>query len=263
MPLDDAPEPSPEPRRSPGLDALRDVVARHEHGSSPWRSLVDARVGTTGAVWLVGVLAALALGVGAYALAQGRAAPEPAGGSTPDLPMAAGAGAAGTAGTSATDGNPGTPDSSTPALVVQVVGAVRRPGVYRVAAGARLGDLVDRAGGLTADADVDRIDLAAPLADGALVYLPRRGEASPPGPVVGGGAGTSTPGGTGSDTLLVDLNTATADQLDALPGVGPTTAAAIVAYRDQHGPFRSVDALADVTGIGPSKLAQIRPHVHL
>ena len=84
--------------------------------------------------------------------------------------------------------------------------------------------------------------------------------------MVGGGdsSGAGLAGAAGSSTsLIVDLNTATAEQLDALPGVGPTTAAAIVAYRDQHGPFESVDELADVTGIGPAKLAQIRPHVHL
>ena len=172
--------------------------------------------------------------------------------------------AAGTA-TSGSDRSDPTSAGVASELVVQVAGAVVHPGVFHLPVGARLGDLVQRAGGLTRDADVDRIDLAAPLSDGALVYLPRRGQALPPGPVVGGGA--STPGGTTADgsstTLVLDLNTATAEQLDALPGVGPTTAAAIVAYRDQHGPFRSVDDLADVTGIGPAKLAQIRPHVHL
>ncbi len=108
-------------------------------------------------------------------------------------------------------------------------------------------------------ADADRVDLAAPLSDGVLVYIPRRGETVPPGPVVGGGDDSSAPG----SASVVDVNTATAAQLDALPGVGPTIAAAIVAYRQQHGPFAQIDDLADVSGIGPAKLAQIRPHVHV
>jgi competence protein ComEA len=180
---------------------------------------------------------------------------------TADLPMAVGAD------TTSLTGDRAAPGVGNEAeLIVQVAGAVRRPGVFHLPASSRVGDLVARAGGLTTDADVDRIDLAAPLADGALIYLPRRGQALPPGPVVGGGdssTGGSSGAGGSSTSLMVDVNTATAEELDALPGVGPTTAAAIVAYRQQHGVFRSVDDLADVTGIGPAKLAQIRPHVHL
>jgi len=262
VPVDGSTDPD-DAERSVGLDALR-AAARDERGPIPWRALLEARVGASPSIWVVAVLAALALGVGLVALVHGRSTPTASSGSTstPDLPMAAGAGDA----TSASAGSGGSATSSSAAaadapLVVQVAGAVRRPGVFHLPAGSRLGDLVERAGGLTSGADVDRIDLAAPLADGALVYLPDRGRPVPPGPVIGGGAPSSGSGGAASS--LVDLNTATAEQLDALPGVGPTTAAAIVAYRSQHGPFRSVDDLTDVTGIGPAKLAQIRPHVHL
>jgi len=255
MPADASP-PSDEPRPAVGLDALREAVIRRGHVGVDWRSLLEARAGGVAGVWVVALLAALALGVGVVALVHSGArpsAPEP----VAELPMAPGADTT----TASGDASAGS-DPARASLVVQVAGAVRHPGVFHMASGSRLGDLVQRAGGLTADADSDRIDLAAPLADGALVYLPRRGEALPPGPVVDGGAG-STPGDGGSASLSVDLNTATAAQLDALPGVGPTTAAAIVAYRQQHGPFHSLDDLADVTGIGPSKLAQIRPHAHL
>jgi competence protein ComEA len=153
---------------------------------------------------------------------------------------------------------------STSELVVQVGGAVVRPGVYHLASGARVADLVARAGGLASDADGDRVDQAAALVDGTLIYVPRVGQTDLPDPVVGGGGGdSSSSDGSATSSAPVDLNTATATQLDTLPGVGPATAAAIVNYRRQHGPFRQIADLAEVTGIGPAKLAQIRPHVRV
>jgi competence protein ComEA len=122
--------------------------------------------------------------------------------------------------------------------------------VYRLPSTARVADLLRAAGGPAADADAQALSLAAPLTDGERVYVPRAGEAGP------------TPGSTGSArssvALKINLNTATADQLDALPGVGPTTAAAIIDYRTRHGPFRSIDDLLDVRGIGPAKLDGFR-----
>jgi competence protein ComEA len=138
------------------------------------------------------------------------------------------------------------------AIVVHVAGSVRSPGVYEVSADARVVDAVEAAGGLTADAAGDAINLAARLVDGQRVYVPRVGETPPPEPTSGGSPVDSVPVGP------IDLNSATAAQLETLPGIGPATAAAIIAHRDLHGPFASVDDLTEVSGIGDSKLAAIR-----
>ena len=143
-------------------------------------------------------------------------------------------------------------------VVVQAAGAVQHPGLYRLAPGARVDDLVTAAGGLAADADADRLNLAALLADGQKIYVPRVGEPLPSDAVTGGSSGdASTP------TQPLDLNQATLQQLDALPGIGPATAQAILDYRAQHGRFRSVDDLQNVRGIGDAKLEQIRPLVRV
>lgn len=132
-----------------------------------------------------------------------------------------------------------------PQLVVDVAGAVRRPGLYHLASGTRIADAVNAAGGAGARADITLVNLAAPLADGEQVLVP-----------VGGGAAAA--GSAPSATAPLDLNTANAEQLDALPGVGPATAQKIIDYRQAHGPFRSIDELEGVPGIGPSKLAQLK-----
>jgi len=137
-------------------------------------------------------------------------------------------------------------------LVVDVKGAVRRPGVYRLAAGARVYDAVRRAGGLTGRADRVGVNLAARVVDGGEVVVPARGAA--------GRARVAAPSGAdASDApLALDLNTASAQELEQLDGVGPATAAKIVAYREQHGGFASLDELDEVSGIGEAKLAAIR-----
>jgi competence protein ComEA len=145
-------------------------------------------------------------------------------------------------------------------LVVDVVGAVRAPGVVRVAAGARIVDAIAAAGGASADADLTRLNLAAPLTDGSRIAVPRVGQpavAVDPGAVSGGAPADTSDAPAGP----VNVNSATAAQLDALPGIGPATAQAIVNDREQHGPFATVDDLARVRGIGPAKLAQLRPLV--
>jgi competence protein ComEA len=134
---------------------------------------------------------------------------------------------------------------------VDVVGAVRRPGLYRVGKGARVADAVSRAGGPARGADLELVNLAALVADGEQVVVPRRGTAV----AAAAGAAGAAPSGP------VHLNSATLEQLDALPGVGPVTAQKILDYRTQHGGFGSVDELDAVSGIGPARLADLRPLV--
>jgi competence protein ComEA len=131
-------------------------------------------------------------------------------------------------------------------LVVYVSGAVRRPGLYRLAKGTRIDDAIALAGGATRRADLIAVNLAAPLADGEQIVVPVRGVAG-----ATGGAGTSS-------TAPLDLNSASLEQLDTLPGIGPTTAQKIVDYRQQHGAFRSLEDLDAVPGIGPSRLEQLK-----
>jgi competence protein ComEA len=138
-------------------------------------------------------------------------------------------------------------------VVVDVVGAVRRPGLYRLEQGSRIADAVARAGGATGKANLAMVNLAAPLADGEQVVVPKRG---PPGAAAGGGGAGA--GGTGVPTGPVQLSTATLDQLDSLPGIGPVTAQKILDYRAKHGAFSSVDELDAVPGIGPSRMDQLR-----
>jgi competence protein ComEA len=139
-------------------------------------------------------------------------------------------------------------------VVVDVVGAVRRPGLYRLEQGSRIADAVARAGGVTRKADLSLVNLAAPLADGEQVVVPKRG--APGTAPAAGGAGAAA--GQAAPTGPVHLSTATLDQLDALPGVGPVTAQKILDYRTKHGAFTSVDELDAVPGIGPSRMDQLR-----
>lgn len=160
-------------------------------------------------------------------------------------------------------------------IVVDVGGAVRSPGVVSLSRGDRVADAVRAAGGLADDADVSSINQAAPVTDGQKVLVPRVGEvpsavtglAAGSGQAVGtgadgtsglmGGSGTTGASG-GSPSGLINVNTATAEVLDGLPGVGPATAQAIVDERTQNGPFESVDDLMRVTGIGEKKLEKLR-----
>ena len=148
-------------------------------------------------------------------------------------------------------------------VVVHVVGAVRRPGLYRLRQGMRVADAVARAGGATRRANLAGLNLAAPLVDGTQVLVPARIEtATGPAPGEGEGAGGGAPAAAGGSTsapaLKVSLSSATVEQLDALPGVGPITAQKIVDYRTAHGPFSSVDDLDQVPGIGPTRIEQLR-----
>lgn len=134
-----------------------------------------------------------------------------------------------------------------PKLVVYVVGAVRRAGLVRLPEGARVADAVEQAGGPTRRADLALVNLAAPVADGQQVIVPARVAAGS-----GGGAGAAANGG------KVSLASATLEQLDELPGIGPVTAQKILDWRQSHGPLRSVDDLDAIPGIGPARVEQLR-----
>ena len=138
-------------------------------------------------------------------------------------------------------------------LLVHVVGAVRRPGLYRLREGDRVHDAMRRAGGAKRKAALELVNLASPVADGQQVLVPLRGSQ----PMAAGGAGEAAAGG------RVHLNSATLEQLDALPGVGPVTAQNILDYRQEHGAFTSVEELDAVPGIGPARLEQLKPLVDL
>ena len=142
--------------------------------------------------------------------------------------------------------------------LVHVIGAVRRPGVYRLRAGSRVIDAVERAGGATERAELAGLNLAARVADAQQIAVPRRG-----GRASAMAAGAASPAANGVAGGPIDLNTATLEQLDTLDGVGPVIARKIIEHRARNGPFRSVDELAQVPGIGPKRLAALRAHVRV
>jgi competence protein ComEA len=151
-------------------------------------------------------------------------------------------------------------DNSEPLrIAVHVVGAVQQPGVYHLAAGSRGDDAVRLAGGATSQADLKQVNLAAVLVDGQQLWIPRRGERIPNNSV----PNTVPNAPRNGVPALVDINQATVVDLDRLPGVGPSTARAIVDHRTRNGPFASVDDLLAVRGIGPAKLAELRALVRV
>jgi competence protein ComEA len=220
------------------------------------------------AAWLGGRALAPASGGGAAVsgLADGGGEPASAAGGEPG---AGGEGAEPNAGAGAAVAIERPPATK---VVVHVAGAVRRPGVYRLEEGERIADAVKRAGGRAPGADLDAINLAAKVKDGVQILVPRRvaggragGGAAPAagGGIAPAGVGVGTAGAAGAAPPVIDLNSATAEQLDTLDGVGPATAAKILQYRAEHGPFRSVDDLDQIPGIGPKRLAAIRPRVRV
>jgi competence protein ComEA len=218
-----------------------------------WRDLADRLVPPERA-------GRVRLAVGAAALAAVAVAtwwvlrPPPAPAVEQSLPFAPGADADADAG-SGPAASASTATTAAPEVVVHAAGAVASPGLHRLGAGARVADLLAAAGGPAADADLDRVNLAATVADGERVWFPRVGEEAPPPVASPAGPDAGRPPASAGP---VDLNGATVEELEALPGVGPTIAAAIVQHRDEHGPFRSVDDLLEVAGIGPSRLEQLR-----
>lgn len=196
---------------------------------------------------LVGLGVVVAVTLGGAGLWYTRSLPKPV--AVQAAPAAAPAGPSGTAAAS--------PTPSPVPVFVDVAGWVRRPGVYEFTTGQRVIDAVDAAGGARPGADLTSLNLAAPLTDGTQILVPKAGAAP-----VGTGTGTSIPGtGTGTGGTLVNINTASATELETLSGVGEVIAAAIVDYRTQNGPFTSVDQLEDVSGIGPATMEEIRDSV--
>ncbi|EGD57014.1 competence protein ComEA helix-hairpin-helix repeat-containing protein [Gordonia neofelifaecis NRRL B-59395] len=186
----------------------------------------------------------------------------------PTAPLVAFESSAGPRTSAPPDPSDGSPD---PRIVVSVVGMVHRPGLVTLTGSARVADAIARAGGARDGADLLSLNMAQLLRDGDQILIGRDdGAATVHSAVVAAAGGPapgapvpSAPGGSvpAVGTGLVDLNSATADQLDALPGVGPVTASAIISWRESHGRFASVDQLAEVDGIGPGRLAKLKPLV--
>jgi competence protein ComEA len=153
-------------------------------------------------------------------------------------------------------------------IYVHVVGAVRRPGLMTMSEGARVADALERAGGPGPRADLTVVNLAARLADGQQIVVPRAGAAdasrgSPPAAGSTPAGSTSAGAGSGGGVAGIHLSTATVEQLDGVDGIGPTLAQRIIEYRDEHGGFRSLAELAQVDGIGEKRLATLRDALQL
>ncbi len=152
-----------------------------------------------------------------------------------------------------------------PPYLVHVAGAVAHPGLVRVPSGARIADAIAAAGGGLPDADLDRLNLAAKVADGQRIPVAKIGAPGASAPIDGSGTGTDPPAdGSAAGAAAggpIDLNTATEAQLETLPGIGPSFAAAIIRERERRGGFTSVDQLRDVRGIGEKRFAELKPLV--
>jgi competence protein ComEA len=196
---------------------------------------------------LVVVLVATLAGVGLW---YSRSLPKPI--QIAETPASVAQAASGSASGVPAAGSPGASASPPADLIIDVTGWVRHPGVYQFQPGSRVIDAVQRAGGARDGADLTLLNLAAPLADGQQILVPKEGAS----------ASGAAAGGTGvGGVALVNINTADEPTLETLNGVGPALAAAIIQFRTDQGPFTSVDQLDEVSGIGPATLEKLRPQV--
>jgi competence protein ComEA len=192
-----------------------------------------------------GAVAVVLLLVGARWIRSGDAQGEPAGEVTySDSPASAGGE---TAGTLAVDAEGGAD------VVIDVAGAVANPGVYRLPAGSRVNDAVQRAGGATARAEIEALNRAARLTDGQQIIIPDRAE-SP----VGASSGSATAGVSADSAAPIGIGTASLEELDTIEGIGPVTAQKILDFRDQHGGIASIEQLDEIDGIGPATMDGLR-----
>jgi competence protein ComEA len=249
--------PDPDPTAEPADEAGDRAGGEQDGAPAQWDRPAGIR--------LLAVVALAAVTIGGWAAL--RAWPRPVAsqdsfavapsvilGSSTATPAAGGAGTLGAAGTGSGADGPfsSLEPSASASLVVHVAGDVRRPGVVVLPAGSRVADAVEAAGGVRRGGSIGAANLARPLTDGERVEI--GSDAAPPA----GGSGAQ-PG----STSPIDLNSATAEQLDTLPGIGPVTAAKIIAWRAEHGRFTVVDELAEVPGIGPKTLEELRANVRV
>jgi competence protein ComEA len=238
-------------------------------GGGGWISRVRADPGRAGAIALA-LVAALAVLVTVFTVLRDRPAPVMSAKLPPVEKVPSGSPRSSA---SPGAGQPANPDRP---VVVSVVGLVHTPGLVTLAPGARIADALQAAGGAVDGADTIGLNMARPLGDGEQIVVglaPMSGQPTALGSSVSSGSATPPPPRPSAGPLsgpakpkageVLDLNTATVEQLDALPGVGPVTAAAIVAWRQANGRFSNVDQLADVDGIGPSRLDKLRALVRV
>lgn len=199
------------------------------------------RLGTLSRAELAGLVVLLALLLGGAGLWYVRSLPRPVQLRTEPVPLAVPA------------PGPGSASPSPTVLLVDVAGWVRRPGVYEFREGARIVDAIEAAGGARPGAALEMLNLAAPLADGTQVLVVKAGAAPAPAP-----GAPAAPGAAGAPGGLVNVNTASATELEALPGIGEVIAQRIIDHRTANGPFASVEELLEVSGIGEAILGSIR-----
>ena len=237
---------------------LPDGSTQHDGG---WLARVRADPGRAGAIALAAI-AAIAVLVTVFTLMREQPAPVMSA-KLPPVDMAA---------TASRGPSPGPSTRPNQPVVVSVVGLVHTPGLVTLAPGARIADALKAAGGSIDGADTVGLNMARQVDDGEQIVVgmaPVKGQPAVLGSSVSpGSAAPGTPSTTsqptkGASTALINLNTATVEQLDTLPGVGPVRAAAIVAWRNANGKFTSVDQLGEVDGIGPGRLEKLRPLVRV